>query len=70
MVIVGPPNSVESTLLRMIAGLEDISSGEMLVNQRLINDTLPRERSTGMVLKFICVRSIRICQWLRTWLMA
>ncbi|QGY32594.1 ABC transporter ATP-binding protein [Pantoea cypripedii] len=49
VVIVGPSGSGKSTLLRMIAGLEDISSGEMYLNEVLINDTLPQERSTGMV---------------------
>lgn len=49
VVIVGPSGSGKSTLLRMIAGLEDISTGEMFLDGQLINDTLPQERSIGMV---------------------
>ncbi|MCL2894346.1 ABC transporter ATP-binding protein [Brenneria tiliae] len=49
VVIVGPSGSGKSTLLRMIAGLEDITTGEMYLDGRLINDTLPQERSIGMV---------------------
>ncbi|MDQ2566250.1 sn-glycerol-3-phosphate ABC transporter ATP-binding protein UgpC [Klebsiella michiganensis] len=49
VVIVGPSGSGKSTLLRMIAGLEDISAGEMFLDGQLINDTLPQERSIGMV---------------------
>jgi len=49
VVIVGPSGSGKSTLLRMIAGLEDISAGEMYLDGKLMNDTLPQERSFGMV---------------------
>lgn len=49
VVIVGPSGSGKSTLLRMIAGLEDISAGEMFLDGELINDSLPQERSIGMV---------------------
>ncbi|WP_312948315.1 sn-glycerol-3-phosphate ABC transporter ATP-binding protein UgpC [Superficieibacter sp.] len=49
VVIVGPSGSGKSTLLRMIAGLEDINAGEMFLDGNLINDTLPQERSIGMV---------------------
>jgi len=47
--LVGPSGCGKSTTLRMIAGLEDISSGEMRIGGRLINHLPPRDRDVAMV---------------------
>ena len=49
MVLVGPSGCGKSTTLRMIAGLEDISSGEILIGEQLVNDVLPKDRNIAMV---------------------
>ncbi len=49
IVLVGPSGCGKSTTLRMIAGLEDISGGEFLVNGKLANNLGPRERGVSMV---------------------
>ena len=49
VVFVGPSGCGKSTTLRMIAGLEDISSGDFLINGKRANDLGPREREIAMV---------------------
>ncbi|QUG77781.1 sn-glycerol-3-phosphate ABC transporter ATP-binding protein UgpC [Erwinia sp. E602] len=49
VVIVGPSGCGKSTLLRMIAGLEAIGSGEMLIDGCRVNEHTPAERGVGMV---------------------
>ena len=49
VVIVGPSGCGKSTTLRMIAGLEDISSGDFLINGARANEMGPREREVAMV---------------------
>ncbi len=49
MVLVGPSGCGKSTTLRMIAGLEDISSGELYIGGDLMNDVDPRDRNIAMV---------------------
>jgi len=49
VVLVGPSGCGKSTTLRMIAGLEDISGGEILIGDRVVNDLPPRERNISMV---------------------
>jgi len=49
IVFVGPSGCGKSTTLRMIAGLEDISKGEFLINGRRANELGPREREIAMV---------------------
>jgi multiple sugar transport system ATP-binding protein len=49
MVFVGPSGCGKSTMLRMIAGLESITSGELLIDGRRVNDTHPAERGAAMV---------------------
>lgn len=44
----GPSGCGKSTILRMIGGLEDISSGEIYLGAELLNDILPRDRSLAM----------------------
>jgi multiple sugar transport system ATP-binding protein len=49
LVLVGPSGCGKSTILRMIAGLEAISGGEIAINGRVVNDDPPRERDIAMV---------------------
>ncbi len=49
VILVGPSGCGKSTTLRMIAGLEDISSGEMYIGNRLVNEVPPKERDIAMV---------------------
>jgi multiple sugar transport system ATP-binding protein len=49
MVFVGPSGCGKSTTLRMIAGLEDISSGNLYIGDRLMNNVHPRDRDIAMV---------------------
>lgn len=49
IVFVGPSGCGKSTTLRMIAGLEEISGGELYINDRLVNDMPPKERNIAMV---------------------
>ena len=49
IVFVGPSGCGKSTTLRMIAGLEDISSGELYIDGRLVNNVEPRDRDIAMV---------------------
>jgi len=49
MVLVGPSGCGKSTTLRMVAGLEDITEGEILIGDRVINDVAPKDRDIAMV---------------------
>ncbi len=49
IVFVGPSGCGKSTTLRMIAGLEDISSGEFHIGDRLVNNVEPKDRDIAMV---------------------
>ena len=49
IVLVGPSGCGKSTTLRMIAGLEDISSGEIYIGDKLVNDVAPKDRDIAMV---------------------
>ena len=49
IVLVGPSGCGKSTTLRMIAGLEEISSGELYIDGRLVNDVVPKDRDIAMV---------------------
>ena len=49
VVLVGPSGCGKSTTLRMIAGLEDLSAGEVYIGSRLVNDMPPKDRDVAMV---------------------
>ncbi len=49
VVLVGPSGCGKSTTLRMIAGLEDITSGELYIGDRLVNNVAPKDRDIAMV---------------------
>ena len=49
LVLVGPSGCGKSTTLRMIAGLEEITGGEILINDEKVNDKDPKDRNVSMV---------------------
>jgi len=49
IVLVGPSGCGKSTTLRMVAGLEEISGGELYIGDRLVNDVAPKDRDIAMV---------------------
>ena len=49
MVVVGPSGCGKTTALRMLAGLEEISDGEIRIGDRVVNDLTPKDRDVAMV---------------------
>jgi len=49
MVLVGPSGCGKTTALRMVAGLEDVSSGTVRIGERVVNDVSPKDRDIAMV---------------------
>ena len=49
IVFVGPSGCGKSTTLRMVAGLEDISEGTLMIDEKVMNDTAPKDRDIAMV---------------------
>lgn len=49
IVLVGPSGCGKSTTLRMVAGLEDISGGELVIDGKVVNDVAPKDRDIAMV---------------------
>ena len=49
IVLVGPSGCGKSTTLRMIAGLEEITEGELYIGDRMVNDVAPKDRDIAMV---------------------
>jgi multiple sugar transport system ATP-binding protein len=49
VVLVGPSGCGKTTTLRMIAGLEDISAGEVVIGEEVVNDVPPKDRNIAMV---------------------
>ena len=52
IVLVGPSGCGKSTTLRMVAGLEDISGGELYIDGILCNDFAPKDRDIAMVFQY------------------
>src|SRR5205807_10641616 len=51
MILVGPSGSGKSTALRMVAGLEDISEGDLKIGDRVVNDLAPKDRDIALGLQ-------------------
>src|SRR5919197_3464277 len=51
MILVGPSGCGKSTALRMIAGLEDITDGELRIGDQVVNDRAPKDRDIAMVIQ-------------------
>ena len=49
IVLVGPSGCGKSTTLRMVAGLEEITAGELYIDGKLVNDVAPKDRDISMV---------------------
>ena len=49
LVLVGPSGCGKSTVLRMIAGLKDITEGTMRIGDKVVNDVAPKDRDIAMV---------------------
>lgn len=49
LVFVGPSGCGKTTTLRMIAGLEEVSEGELYIDSKIVNDVLPKDRNIAMV---------------------
>lgn len=49
IVLVGPSGCGKTTTLRMVAGLEDITSGQLLIDDEVVNDVAPKDRNIAMV---------------------
>ena len=49
MILVGPSGCGKSTALRMVAGLEDVSEGELKIGNEVVNDKAPKDRDIAMV---------------------
>ena len=49
IVLVGPSGCGKSTTLRMVAGLEEISDGELIIDGKVVNDIAPKDRDIAMV---------------------
>ena len=53
LVFVGPSGCGKTTTLRMVAGLESLSDGEIRIGDRIVNDLAPGDRDLAMVLSLI-----------------
>jgi multiple sugar transport system ATP-binding protein len=49
VVLVGPSGCAKSTTLRMVAGLEEVSDGMIMIGDRMVNDVAPKDRNIAMV---------------------
>ena len=60
IIFVGPSGCGKSTTLRMIAWLEEISSGELKIDDKIVNDVLPKDRDIAMVFQFYLTNHLKI----------
>ena len=49
MVLLGPSGCGKTTTMRMVAGLEEPSEGEIFIGEKMVNDELPKDRDVAMV---------------------
>ncbi len=49
LVLVGPSGCGKTTALRLLAGLEEISDGQIIIGDRVVNDVAPKDRDIAMV---------------------
>jgi multiple sugar transport system ATP-binding protein len=56
VVLVGPSGCGKSTTLRMIAGLEEVTEGEILIGGDVVNDVPPKDRDIAMVFQNYALR--------------
>jgi len=49
IILVGPSGCGKTTTLRMVAGLEEITEGELYIGDKLVNDVAPKDRDIAMV---------------------
>ena len=49
LVLVGPSGCGKTTALRLLAGLEEISAGDIKIGERIVNDVAPKDRDIAMV---------------------
>ena len=61
VVFVGPSGCGKSTALRMLAGLETVSEGEIRIGDRVVNDVPPKDRDIAMVFQILCSLSPYDC---------
>ena len=54
IIFVGPSGCGKSTTLRMIAGLEEISGGDLFIGDKRVNDVEPKDRDIAMVFPELC----------------
>ena len=58
VVLVGPSGCGKTTTLRMVAGLEEITSGEVRIGERVVNDLPPMDRDIAMVFQLWYIRRV------------
>ena len=65
IIFVGPSGCGKSTTLRMIAGLEEITSGELWIGNTMVNDVEPKDRDITWYSRV--THCIHICQYMTIW---
>ena len=70
IVLVGPSGCGKSTTLRMVAGLEEISEGELYIGDKLVNDVAPKDRDIAMVFQNYALyphMTVYVCTYLQAY---
>lgn len=57
LVLLGPSGCGKTTTMRMIAGLEDATEGEIVIDGQVVNDLEPKDRDVAMVFQKLCALS-------------